>query len=177
MYEAAFKNIDDTLWKDAGCSSELDYIEQTSWVLFLKHLDDFESDKETAALLNGENYTRIIDGDYRWNNWAAPKKSDGTLDYNAALTGDDIRDFVNFKLFPHLASFKQTTDNPKTINYKIGQIFSELRNKMQSGYALRDVVNKVDELKFLSNADKHELSSLYEDKIKNMGNAGRNGGE
>ncbi|MDA9049646.1 type I restriction-modification system subunit M [Pseudomonadales bacterium] len=177
MYEAAFKNIDDTLWKDAGCSSELDYIEQTSWVLFLKYLDDFESDKETAALLNGESYTRIIDGDYLWNNWAAPKKSDGTLDYNAALTGDDIRDFVNFKLFPHLASFKQTTDNPKTINYKIGQIFSELRNKMQSGYALRDVVNKVDELKFLSNADKHELSSLYEDKIKNMGNAGRNGGE
>jgi type I restriction enzyme M protein len=177
MYEAAFKNIDDTLWKDAGCSSELDYIEQTSWVLFLKYLDDFESDKETAALLNGESYTRIIDGDYLWNNWAAPKKSDGTLDYNAALTGDDLRDFVNHKLFPHLASFKQTTDNPKTINYKIGQIFSELRNKMQSGYALRDVVNKVDELKFLSNADKHELSSLYEDKIKNMGNAGRNGGE
>ena len=177
MYEAAFKNIDDTLWKDAGCSSELDYIEQTSWVLFLKYLDDFESDKETAALLNGESYSRIIDSEFRWNQWAAPKKSDGALDYNTALTGDDLRDFVNHKLFPHLASFKQTTDNPKSINYKIGEIFSELRNKLQSGYALRDVINKVDELKFLSNADKHELSSLYEDKIKNMGNAGRNGGE
>ena len=177
MYEAAFKNIDDTLWKDAGCSSELDYIEQTSWVLFLKYLDDFESDKETAALLNGESYSRIIDGEFRWNAWAAPKKSDGALDYNTALTGDDLRDFVNHKLFPHLASFKQTTDNPKSINYKIGEIFSELRNKLQSGYALRDVINKVDELKFLSNEDKHELSSLYEDKIKNMGNAGRNGGE
>ena len=43
MYEAAFRNIDDTLWKDAGCSSELDYIEQTSWVLFLKYLDDYET--------------------------------------------------------------------------------------------------------------------------------------
>ena len=51
MYEQAFKNIDDTLWKDAGCSSELDYIEQTSWVLFLKYLDDFESERETAAIL------------------------------------------------------------------------------------------------------------------------------
>ena len=51
MYEAAFKNIDDTLWKDAGCSSELDCIEQTSWILFLKYLGDFEADKETAALL------------------------------------------------------------------------------------------------------------------------------
>jgi len=177
MYEAAFRNIDDTLWKDAGCSSELDYIEQTSWVLFLKYLDDFESDKETAAILNGEAYTRIIDGEFRWEEWAAPRRSDGTLDYNAALTGDDLRDFVNHKLFPYLASFKQTTDNPRSINYKIGEIFSELRNKLQSGYALRDVINKVNELKFLSNADKHELSSLYEDKIKNMGNAGRNGGE
>lgn len=177
MHEAAFRNIDDTLWKDAGCSSELDYIEQTSWVLFLKYLDDFESDKETAALLNGESYLRIIDGEFRWQEWAAPRRSDGTLDYNAALTGDDLRDFVNHKLFPYLASFKQTTDNPRSINYKIGEIFSELRNKLQSGYALRDVINKVDELKFLSNADKHELSSLYEDKIKNMGNAGRNGGE
>jgi type I restriction enzyme M protein len=177
MYEAAFRNIDDTLWKDAGCSSELDYIEQTSWVLFLKYLDDFEADKETAAILNGEEYTRIIDGEFRWQEWAAPRRADGTIDYNAALTGDDLRDFVNHQLFPYLASFKQTTDNPRSINYKIGEIFSELRNKLQSGYALRDVINKVDELKFLSNADKHELSSLYEDKIKNMGNAGRNGGE
>ena len=177
MYEAAFRNIDDTLWKDAGCSSELDYIEQTSWVLFLKYLDDFEADKETAAILNGEQYTRIIDGEFRWQEWAAPHRADGTLDYNAALTGDDLRDFVNHQLFPYLASFKQTTDNPRSINYKIGEIFSELRNKLQSGYALRDVINKIDELKFLSNADKHELSSLYEDKIKNMGNAGRNGGE
>ena len=42
MFEQTFKNIDDTLWKDAGCSSELDYVEQTSWVLFLKYLDDLE---------------------------------------------------------------------------------------------------------------------------------------
>jgi type I restriction enzyme M protein len=177
MFESAFKNIDDTLWKDAGCSSELDYIEQTSWVLFLKYLDDYETDKETAAKLNGTKYQRIVDGDYRWTKWAAPKRADGSLDYNQALTGDDLREFVNQRLFPHLARFKQEADGPKTIQYKIGEIFSELRNKLQSGYALRDVINKVDELRFLSNEDKHELSSLYEDKIKNMGNAGRNGGE
>ena len=66
MCGATFKNIDDTLWKDAGCSSELDYIEQTSWIIFLKYLDDFESDKETAALLNGKTYNRIIDDEFRW---------------------------------------------------------------------------------------------------------------
>ena len=177
MYEQAFKNIDDTLWKDAGCSSELDYIEQTSWVLFLKYLDDYESERETAAILNGESYNRILSDDYAWKTWAAPKDASGKLDFNAALTGDDLRDWVNTKLFPQLASFKQSADSPNTIQYKVGEIFSELRNKLQSGYALREVVNKADELKFLSNEDKHELSSLYEDKIKNMGNAGRNGGE
>jgi len=88
------------------------------------------------------------------------------------MTGDDLRDFVNLNLFPHLAGFKQSAENVKTIESKIGEIFSELRNKLGDGYGLRDLIDKVDELKFLSNEDKYELSSLYEDKIKNMGNAG-----
>ena len=58
MYEAAFRSIDDTLWKDAGCSTELDYIEQTSWVLFLKYLDDYEASKEKAAEADGKAYQR-----------------------------------------------------------------------------------------------------------------------
>ena len=177
MYEETFKNIDDVFWKDAGCSSELDYIEQTSWILFLKYLDDYEDEKETAAILNGETYERIIDKEFRWKEWAFPKTSDGKLNYDIALTGDDLLEFVNKELFPHLAGFKQSAENPRSIDYKIGEIFSELRNKLQSGYSLRDVINKVNDLKFLSNEEKLELSSLYEDKIKNMGNAGRNGGE
>ena len=177
MYEAAFKSIDDTLWKDAGCSSELDYIEQTSWILFLKYLDDYEKEKSAAAKLDGKTYRRLLNEQFSWTTWATPKSADGKLDYNAALTGNDLREFVNTQLFPYLEQFKETADNPSTLEYKIGEIFSELRNKLQSGYALREVINKVDELNFLSNDDKHELSSLYEDKIKNMGNAGRNGGE
>ena len=45
MFEQAFKNIDDVLWKEAGCTTELDYTEQTSWLLFLKYLDGLEQDK------------------------------------------------------------------------------------------------------------------------------------
>ena len=133
MYEEAFKNIDDVFWKDAGCSSELDYIEQTSWILFLKYLDDYEEEKETAAILNGETYERIIDKEFRWKEWAYPKTFDGKLNYDIALTGDDLLEFVNKELFPHLAGFKQSADNPRSIDYKIGEIFSELRNKLQSG--------------------------------------------
>ena len=61
MFEQTFKNIDDILHKDAGCGSELDYVEQTSWVLFLKYLDDLERDRATAAELTGKTYTTIID--------------------------------------------------------------------------------------------------------------------
>ena len=74
MFEAVFKNIDDTLWKDAGCSSELDYIEQTSWVLFLKYLDDYETDKAMSAKLNGESYNLILSKEFSWGTWAVPKK-------------------------------------------------------------------------------------------------------
>lgn len=177
MFETTFRNLDDTLRKDAGCSSELDYIEQTSWVLFLKYLDDFEADREASAQLNGEKYQRILSDDYAWTTWAVPKTADGKIDYNIALTGDDLKEFVDGKLFPYLKSFKASADSPDTLQYKIGEIFHELKNKLQSGYSLREVINKVDELRFRSNEEKHEMSSLYEDKIKNMGNAGRNGGE
>ena len=101
MFEQAFKNIDNILREDAGVSNELDYIEQTSWILFLKYLDDLEKDKETEAKLAGKKYEYIIKPEYRWGVWAAPKTADGKLDHNKALTGDDLKDFVDQKLFPY----------------------------------------------------------------------------
>src|SRR5437870_2241116 len=177
MFEQAFKNIDDVLWKEAGCTTELDYTEQTSWLLFLKYLDGLEQDKADEAALDRKKYSFILDKPYRWESWAAPKGKDGKLDANTALTGDDIRDFVNQKLFPYLHSFKQKATGPNTIEYKIGEIFGEIKNKIQSGYNLREIIDHIDELRFRSQTEKHELSHLYEAKIKNMGNAGRNGGE
>ncbi len=177
MFEQHFKNIDDILRKDAGASSELDYVEQTSWILFLKYLDDLEKDKKTEAALAGKSYKNIIEPKYRWELWAAPKGKDGKLDHHKALSGDDLTDFVNLQLFPYFKKFKQSAESPDTIEYKIGEIFSELKNKIQSGYNLREILNLVDGMRFQSATEKHELSHLYEAKIKNMGNAGRNGGE
>jgi type I restriction enzyme M protein len=177
MFEQAFKNIDDILRKEAGCTTELDYTEQSSWLLFLKYLDGLEQDRATEAEIDGKKYSFILDKPFRWETWAAPKGIDGKLDHNAALTGDDLRDFVNGKLFPFLHGFKQRATGPDTIEYKIGEIFGEIKNKIQSGYNLREIIDHVDELRFRSQTEKHELSHLYEAKIKNMGNAGRNGGE
>lgn len=177
LFEQTFKNIDDILHKDAGCVSELDYTEQTSWLLFLKYLDALEMAKADEAALEGRSYEYILAPEFRWSKWAAPKDAQGRVDHNKALAGDDLRDFVNHKLFPYLAGFKQRASGPKTIEYKIGEVFSEIKNKIQNGYNLRDVLDLVDELRFRSQTEKHELSHLYEAKIKNMGNAGRNGGE
>jgi type I restriction enzyme M protein len=177
MFEQAFRNIDDVLWKDAGCTSELDYTEQTSWLLFLKYLDALEQDKAMEADLSGKSYAHILDPLYRWGAWAAPKGKDGKIDHNTALSGDDLIAFVNGKLFPYLHGFKQKAAGPNTIEYKIGEIFGELKNRIQSGYNLREIIDHIDELRFASQTEKHELSHLYEAKIKNMGNAGRNGGE
>ena len=177
MFENTFKNIDDIFHKDAGCSSELDYTEQSSWMLFLKYRDDLEVEKSLEAELLGMPYPRIIDEQHRWGSWAAPKDNNGEFDHNNALTGDDLMEYVDGELFPYLKSFKQRAQSPNTIEYKIGEIFGEIKNKIQSGYSLRDALEKVDELRFRSQEEKHELSHLYETKIKNMGNAGRNGGE
>ena len=177
MFEQAFKNIDDVLWKEAGCTTELDYTEQTSWLLFLKYLDDLEQDKATEAKLEGKQYSFILDKPYRWESWAAPKGKDGQIDHNKTMVGPDLINFVNQKLFPYLNGFKQKASGPNTIEYKIGEIFGEIKNKISSGYNLREIIEHIDELHFRSQTEKHELSHLYEAKIKNMGNAGRNGGE
>ncbi len=176
-YESTFNAIDAILRNEAGCSNELDYIEQTSWLLFLKYLDDLETQREQEAALIGKEYKRIITGFNRWSAWAAPKNSQGELDVINAMTGEDLVTFVNQKLFPSLKHFKDSAVSPDTLEYKIGEIFDELRNKINSGYNMREIINKIDSLRFQSAEDKHEMTVLYEDKIRRMGNAGRNGGE
>ena len=94
MFEQTFKNIDDILYKDSGADSELDYIGQTSWVLFLRYLDELEQEKADEAGLRGESYTYIIEEQYRWPVWAAPKNEKGEIDHHTALTGPDLVEFV-----------------------------------------------------------------------------------
>ncbi len=84
MFEQVFKNIDDVLWKEAGCTTELDCTEQTSWMLFLKYLDDLERERALAAERKGKLYSFIIDEPHRWQSWAAPKKPDGSFDHDRA---------------------------------------------------------------------------------------------
>lgn len=160
MFEQAFKNIDDVLRKESGCTTELDYTEQSSWLLFLKYLDDLEREKAAEAELEGRTYSFILDEPCRWDRWAAPRTAAGTLDHNKAATGDDLVEFVDRELFPYLHGFKQRAGGSNTIEYKIGEIFGEIKNKIRSGYNLRKIIDHIDELRFRSQTEKHELSHL-----------------
>ncbi len=95
MFEQAFKNIDDVLWKEAGCTTELDYTEQTSWLLFLNYLDALEQDKAMEAELERRRYSYILDEPYRWESLAAPRDNNCRLDHNQALTGDDLQNLLS----------------------------------------------------------------------------------
>ena len=134
MFEQTFKNIDDVLWKEAGCATELDYTEQTSWILFLRYLDDLERANEQRAELQGKKYQYIIDAKHRWSVWAAPKKKDGSFDHDKAKSGPDLIEYVDDKLFPYLKGFRTRAEGANTVEYKIGEIFSEIENKFRSGY-------------------------------------------
>ena len=175
MFEQVFKNIDDLLFKDEGCDTEIDYAEQISWMLFLKYLDDLEKSRELESEISGKEYKSIIDEEHRWSTWAEPLKDDGSSDYNKKLTGDDLIEFVNGDLWVYLKGFIDS--QPKTIQHRIGEIFTELKNEIKSGYTLRECIDLISQLKFQKSEEKHELSDLYEARIKNMGNAGRSGGQ
>ena len=176
-YEQTFKNIDNILRTDEGCGSELDYIEQKSWVLFLKYLDDLEKTRQMEAMLQDTTYTPIIAEGYRWSDWAMPRTATGEYDIHNALVGDDLIEFVRGKLFPYLKKFSSDSPSGVGIESKIGVIFNAITNKIASGYNLRDILEQVDELKFQTSEQRHELTFLYESSLNKMGNAGRNGGE
>ena len=176
-YEQTFKNIDNILRTDEGCGSELDYIEQKSWVLFLKYLDDLEKTRQMEAMLQDTTYTPIITEGYRWSDWAMPRTATGDYDIHNALVGDDLIEFVRGKLFPYLKKFSSDSPSGVGIESKIGVIFNAITNKIASGYNLRDILEQVDELKFQTSEQRHELTFLYESSLNKMGNAGRNGGE
>jgi type I restriction enzyme M protein len=146
-------------------------------MLLLKYLDDQERNRAVEAQLTGAPYDFLFEKQYRWSEWAAPKTADGKPDLDRNRIGSDLVEFVNNHLMPYLRGFRKSDPAPDTIEHKIGEIFTEVRNKFQNGDKLRDALGLIDQQTFGTQAQKHDLSDLYETRIKNMGNGGRNGGQ
>jgi type I restriction enzyme M protein len=158
------KSARDIMRKDAGLNGELDRLPQLSWLLFLKFFDDAEQQRETTAVLAGKPYKAVIEAPWRWRDWAA--------DPDYGLTGDELLDFVNGDLIPHL---REMSGTPSRLVIK--ELFSEIDNRMRSGYLLRDVINLINELNFHSQDEIFTLSHLYESMLKEMRDAAGDSGE
>jgi type I restriction enzyme M protein len=175
--ESAFKAIDDLLrGSGGGCSGSLEYMEQSSWLLFLRYLDAQEENRRLTAEMQGKTYEPALPPELSWGVWAWPVRADGSFDLERSLKGDALLDFVKGTLFPGLKALRDAP-GATPLQVRIGNIFSELTCRFTSGYTLREVVDLIQPLKFQTNEDRHEMSVLYENRLREMGNAGRDGGQ
>lgn len=172
-----FKSIDQVLRKPgSGCGNALQYMEQSNWMLFLRYLDAAEANRRSEAELNDEPYEPLLPKGLAWSDWAWPTKADGSLDTERMLKGDALLLFIQSQLFPGLRALRDSAaiDSPA---YRVGAIFSELTCSFTDGYLIREVIDLIQPLVFETEAARHELPVLYEERLQAMGNAGRDGGQ
>jgi type I restriction enzyme M protein len=152
----------DIMRRDDGTTGVLDYMEQLSWLIFLKVFEDVEKRLEDEAKFAGKTYQPIIEPGYRWSAWA---KKD--------WRGEELIKFIDNELFPYLRALAGSPEREK-----ISMIFNEIRgNRMKSPYNLKDVINLIDRIDFNDVEDSHVVSQVYEDLLLRMGREGGVAGE
>ena len=177
-FTTKLESIDKKMWLDEGINNDLDYLEQSSWILFLKLIEETELDRIKTAELNNQEYKEIFKAEYKWSNWAVKKLPDGSSDLRGNLRGNQLIEYVQSELFPYLKSFTESAEEVDSLEYKIGAIFNEINFKFQDGNILREVLDSIDEISIGTDEDRHELSVLYENRIYRMGTSeGRTGGQ
>ncbi len=172
------KSARDIMRKDKGLNGDLDRLPMLTWILFLKFLDDHEVIREDRAKMKKEKFRPVIDAPYRWRDWAA--KEDG-------ISGDALRNFINQDetalpdgskgpgLIAYLRSLQGSNgDDRRDV---IRSVFTGVTNRMESGYLLRDIINKVNGIHFASTEEIHTLGHLYESMLKEMRDAAGDSGE
>jgi type I restriction enzyme M protein len=176
MFEQTFKNIDNVLRTEAGCQNELDYIEQTSWIIFLKYLDDLEADREAAAELAGKTYKPILAPSTGGGSGQFPRPRAGEIDHHKALTGDDLSEFVIRNCSRTSPSSRPTQNTPTPSNTRSVKSSGSYATRFTAATTCAKSSIAWTSCAFAPSGKARNVA-LYEDKIKNMGNAGRNGGE
>jgi type I restriction enzyme M protein len=175
---SCIKSARDIMRKDKGLNGDLDRLPLLTWIMFLKFLDDLEIQREEEAALGGKKFRAAIDPPYRWRDWAASSQG---------ITGDELLSFINQDeailpygkkgpgLFAYLRSL--TSENGDDRRSVIATVFRGVDNRMKSGYLLRDVINKINDVHFTSNEELHTLGALYETMLREMRDAAGDSGE
>jgi type I restriction enzyme M protein len=176
----------DIMRKDKGLNGDVDRLPMLTWIMFLKFLDDMERVRGDEAALQRKPLRPLIETPYRWRDWNPPNGSGDDGGLHNAMTGDALSAFVNQdeavrpdgKRGPGLFAYLRSLDAAGVERADVvASVFRGTVNRMQSGYILRDVLNKIGEIHFSSSDEVHTLSHLYESLLKEMRDAAGDSGE
>ena len=156
---AMIKSLEDIMRRDAGLNGDAQYIEQITWLLFLKAFDVKEMEWELK-----DDYSTVVPKKFQWRNWAEDKEG---------ITGDELIKFVD-ELFRTLKDLDFSDGNKKK---KLARdVFLDIHNYMKSGIYLRQLINRINEkVDFIDANQKHSFNELYEGMLKDLQSAGRAG--
>lgn len=163
---AVISSIRNIMRQDRGISGDAQRLEQLGWMLFLKIMDDKDQELEVIK----DNYVSVIPKKFQWRNWASNPEG---------ITGDELINFIdsneltNKGLFLSLRELKSTT-NPKRAMI-VKEVFDGTNNYMKSGYEMRKVINKLNEIDFTKSEDKHVFGNIYESILQELRDAGNKG--
>lgn len=148
------------MWQDNGLNGDAQRIEQLGWMLFLKIFCDKDKEME----LMDEKYKSPIPDELHWENWAGNDEG---------ITGDELVEFVDRKLFPELRNIDLSSQNRRALIVR--EVFDGNNNYMKSGINIRKVLNKLNEVDFNIAKDRHAFGDMYEQILKNLQSAGKSG--
>ena len=154
------KSLQNIMWKDPGVSGDAQRLEQLGWMITLKIIDDKDAEMELIS----DDYVSVIPSELQWRNWAADSEG---------MTGDELKDFVDNKLFPGLQNLDVSTGNKRAV--LIRDIFAGTNNYMKNGTIIRQVVNKLNEIDFNASEDRHMFGDIYEGLLRDLQRAGNYG--
>jgi len=158
--QAKIKSASDKMRADDNTKNALKYLEQLTWLLFLKVFDSLEEERETIAKIDEKPYRPLLDERFRWVNWA----------HDRDLTGDALIAFVSHDLLPYLRGLAGSARAER-----MAAVFAEIRTVMKSGYSLKEVVTIVDSINFHSLDNHHAMSVIYESLLAQTADAGWSG--
>lgn len=147
------KSIRDIFRKDPGLSGDAQRIEQLGWMIFLKLFDDKDKEKEILD----PKYKSPIPSELQWRNWAEDDEG---------ITGDELINFINNKLFPKLKNLQVSEGNRLSII--IRDIFEGTNNYMKSGTTFRQAINKLNQIDFNSSKEHHVFNTIYEEILQGL---------
>ena len=156
------KSIQDIMRQDTGVDGDAQRISQLVWMFFLKIFDDREEEIELLE----DKYKSPLPDDLRWRNWAAD---------NEGITGDDLNEFINNRLFPTLKTGLTVEGKKGQRALVVRNVFEDAYNYMKSGTLIRQVINKICEIDFNNTEDRHTFGSIYEQLLKDLQSAGNAG--